>query len=137
MVLFILFVQRSGSKLKKMTQTPNGTPTGSRYFSFLLKNQTGPGAHPASYSVGVEGSSLEVKLQGYEDDQSPPNSVEVKNEWRYTATPPTSLHCVDMGNFTFLFLTLPSTAVFLNRRAAARYRDLASIIAGRERFFWS
>jgi len=121
-----------------MIQTPNGTPTGSRYFSFLLKSQTGPGAHPASYSVGVEGSSLEVKLQGYEDDQSPPNSAEVKNEWSYTATPPTSLHGVDMGNFTFFFFsTLPSMAVFLNRRAAARYRDLALIITGRERFSWN
>jgi len=27
-------------------------------------------------------------------------------------------------------------AVFLNRRAAARYRALASIIHGRERFSW-
>jgi len=27
--------------------------------------------------------------------------------------------------------------VFLNRRAAARYRDLASIIPGRERFSWN
>ena len=30
-----------------------------------------------------------------------------------------------------------SRAVFLNRRAAARYRALASIIPGRERFFWN
>jgi len=28
-------------------------------------------------------------------------------------------------------------AVFLNRRAAARYRALASIIPGRERFSWN
>ena len=28
-------------------------------------------------------------------------------------------------------------AVFLNRRVAARYRALASIIPGRERFFWN
>jgi len=30
-----------------------------------------------------------------------------------------------------------TTAVFLNRRAAARYRALASIILGRERFSWN
>ena len=30
-----------------------------------------------------------------------------------------------------------SRAVFLNRRAAARYRALASIIPGRERFSWN
>ena len=28
-------------------------------------------------------------------------------------------------------------AVFLNRRASAQYRALASIIPGRERFFWN
>ena len=87
-----------------MTQTPNGTPTGYRYFSFLLKSQTGPGAHPASYSLGVEGSSLEVKLQGYEDDQSPPNSVEVKNEWSYTATPPNLFMAWTWATLPFLEL---------------------------------
>jgi len=30
-----------------------------------------------------------------------------------------------------------SRPVFLNRRAAARYRALASIIPGRERFSWN
>ena len=30
-----------------------------------------------------------------------------------------------------------SRAVFLNRRAAARYRAMASIIPGRERFSWN
>ena len=34
-------------------------------------------------------------------------------------------------------LFLESRAVFLNRRAAARYRSLASIISGRERFSWN
>jgi len=29
------------------------------------------------------------------------------------------------------------TAVFLNRRPAARYRALASVIRGRERFSWN
>ena len=33
--------------------------------------------------------------------------------------------------------TLYCRAVFLNRRAAARYRALASIIQGRERFSWN
>ena len=35
------------------------------------------------------------------------------------------------------FDSVPSKAVFLNRRAAARYQALASIIPGRERFSWS
>jgi hypothetical protein len=35
-----------------------------------------------------------------------------------------------------LYVTVGFTAVFLNRRAAARYRALASIIPSRERFSW-
>ena len=89
--------------LKKWHSLTTVSPTGSTNFSFLLKTQTGPGAQPASYSMGAEGSSLEVTRQGYEVDQSPPTSVEVKNEWSYTATIPTSLYGVDMGNFTFFF----------------------------------
>jgi len=34
-------------------------------------------------------------------------------------------------------LLVDAKAVFLNRRAAARYRALASIIPGRERFSWN
>jgi len=33
--------------------------------------------------------------------------------------------------------TIPPTAVFLNRRVAARYRARVSIIPGRERFSWN
>ena len=35
-----------------------------------------------------------------------------------------------------LTYVLPFNAVFLNRRAVTRYRALASIIPGRERFSW-
>jgi len=35
-----------------------------------------------------------------------------------------------------VLILLSSKAVFLNRRAAARYRALASIIPGCERFSW-
>ena len=38
-----------------------------------------------------------------------------------------------MGDYYSLNLLIGSRAVFLNRRAAARYRALASIIPGRER----
>jgi len=41
-------------------------------------------------------------------------------------------------SFRSLFsLRPPSRKVFLNRRAAARYRALASIIPGREKFPWN
>ena len=41
------------------------------------------------------------------------------------------------GKPNFRGCVASSTSVFLNRRAAARYRALASIIPGRERFSWN
>jgi len=38
---------------------------------------------------------------------------------------------------TLLVLSPSCVLVFLNRRAVARYRALASIIPGRERFSWN
>jgi hypothetical protein len=38
--------------------------------------------------------SLGVKQPGHEADHSPPSSVEVKNVWSYTSTPPIHLHGV-------------------------------------------
>jgi hypothetical protein len=38
--------------------------------------------------------SLGVKRPGGEADHSPPSSVEVKNVWSYTSTPPVRLHGV-------------------------------------------
>jgi hypothetical protein len=52
-------------------------------FSPLYVVQTGSGAHPASYPMGVGGSFPEDKRQGREADHSPPTSAEVKN----TSTP--------------------------------------------------
>jgi len=39
--------------------------------------------------------------------------------------------------FALIEAQILSRPLFLNRRAAARYRALASIIAGRERFSWN
>jgi len=39
--------------------------------------QTGPGTHPASYTMGI-GSFLGVKRPGRGDDHPPPSSAEVK-----------------------------------------------------------
>jgi hypothetical protein len=38
--------------------------------------------------------SLGIKRLGLEADYSTPSSVEVKNAWSYTSTPPLSLHGV-------------------------------------------
>jgi hypothetical protein len=44
--------------------------------------------------MGTRALSLEVKRPGHEAHHSPPSSVEVKNEWSYTSTPPIRLHGV-------------------------------------------
>jgi hypothetical protein len=47
--------------------------------------------HPASYSIGNRTLTPGLKWPGRAADHSPPSSAEVKNEWRYTTSPPTLL----------------------------------------------
>jgi hypothetical protein len=49
--------------------------------------EIGPGAHSASYSIGTGFFPPEVKRMEREVNHSSPPGAEVKNEWRYTATP--------------------------------------------------
>jgi len=56
---------------------------------------SGPGAHTQSPTQWVMGVlSPGVKWPGYEADNSPPSSAEVKNALIYTYTPPIRLHDV-------------------------------------------
>jgi hypothetical protein len=64
-------------------------PAGAGNFSIHHRVQNGSGTHPASYPMGTRGSFL-----GGETDHSPSSSVEVKNAWSYTSTPPICLHGV-------------------------------------------
>jgi hypothetical protein len=52
--------------------------------------QTGPGAYPASCTMGI-GSFPRVKRPRRGADNPPPSSTEVTNEWSYTSTPPLGL----------------------------------------------
>jgi hypothetical protein len=70
-------------------------------FSHLHVVQSGPGDHPASYPMGIEGT-----FSGGNSDHSPPSSAEVKNKWLYTSTPDKSSWRSDKlvkhrDNFTF------------------------------------
>jgi hypothetical protein len=62
-------------------------PAGFGKFFLHHSVQNGSGANPASYSVGTRGLSLGVKRPEREDDNWPPSSAVVKNEWRYTSIP--------------------------------------------------
>jgi hypothetical protein len=56
---------------------------------------TGPGAHPASCTMGT-GSFPGVKRPARGADHPPPPSAEVENEYSYTSAPP-------LVTFTFYF----------------------------------
>jgi hypothetical protein len=58
-------------------------PVGARFFAHV---QTGPGAHPASSTMGT-GSFPVVKRPGRGADHPPPSNAEVKKEKSYTSTP--------------------------------------------------
>jgi hypothetical protein len=53
----------------------------------FLHVQTGPGAHPASCTMGAR-SFLGVKWPGCGVDHPPPPSAKVENEKSYTSPPP-------------------------------------------------
>jgi hypothetical protein len=73
-----------------------------RAFSFRHRVQTDSVA--SSYQTGTGGAFLEVRRPERETNHSLPSSVEVKNTWNYTSTPPyafMSLCLVKHGdNFT-------------------------------------
>jgi hypothetical protein len=69
-------------------------PAGAGNFSLHHRVQNASGANPASYPMDTGGSFPEIKQPGPEADHSPPSSVEVKNAWSYTSTPPIRLHGV-------------------------------------------
>jgi len=50
---------------------------------------------------GYRGSFSGIKRPVSEVDHLPTFSVEVKNGWSYTSTPPICIHGVDRDNFTF------------------------------------
>jgi hypothetical protein len=60
--------------------------------------QTGSGAHPASYTMGIKFSIPGGKAAECEADHLPPSSAEVSNVWSYTSTTPIRLReawCLD------------------------------------------
>jgi hypothetical protein len=57
-------------------------------FSLHCWVQTGSGAHPASYPLGIRGSFLGVKWLDHEAGHSLPTSAQVRNAWSYMSTPP-------------------------------------------------
>ena len=66
-------------------------PDSGKIFHFSKNVPTSSGVHPASYPTGTRALSSGVKRAKRKADQSLPFSAEVKNEKRYSATPPVCL----------------------------------------------
>jgi hypothetical protein len=72
-------------------------PSEARDLPLLQNVQTGLGSYPASYSIDTITLSPGTEQPSHVADHSPPSSVNIKNEWRYTSTPP--LHGMYMHSF--------------------------------------
>jgi hypothetical protein len=64
-------------------------PGGARFFAPV---QTGPGAHPASYTMGNGSIFLGLSDRGVELTTHPHLAPRLKKEYSYTSTPPLGLH---------------------------------------------
>jgi hypothetical protein len=64
--------------------------------------QSGPGAHPASYTMGAA-SFPGVKRPRHGVDHPPPSSAEVKERIEYTCASPQGLCSLFSVTFTFTF----------------------------------
>jgi len=73
-----------------------------RGFSLFWKAENDPGGTPSLLFSGYNSSFPEVRRAGSEGNHSRPYSVDVKNEWSYTYTPPACPHGVDRETFTRL-----------------------------------
>jgi hypothetical protein len=78
-------VWRLGYRLDDQGAIPGRDNDGN--FSLHHSVQTGSGAHPASYPMGIQGSYLGSKAAGAWKYHSLPTRAKVKNAWSYTVTP--------------------------------------------------
>ena len=119
--------------------------------SFCASVQTGPGAHPAPCTMG---SGYFPGVKSGRSVTLIPHPLPVTRSRKsrvipllplWAVRPVQSLSACTRVHFNFYFSqnsnpvssNPQSSPVFLNRRAAARYRALASTIPGRERFSWN
>jgi len=81
-------------------------------------------------------NSVQLSHINQQSDVDPLFSQSLNNIYNSTALTHT-LTPFSQGCFSTFVSPTFSKSVFLNRRSAARYRALAPIIAGRERFYWN
>jgi len=108
MPVFLLRVGRSGDPI----------PVGARFSAPI---QTGPGAHPASYTMGT-GSSLGATRPGRGVDHLPPSSAKVKErvELYPYSNPGPSCHVEFIFKMS-VFLHMEATIKTNNRKLTTEY----------------
>ena len=98
--------------------------------------QTGPGAYPASYTMGT-GSFPEVKWPGHGVDHPPHLAPSLKKEQSYTSTPPLGLRGLFQGELYFrraVFIRVKGRGVKLT---SYLHLLLRLILSGVEQFMFS
>jgi hypothetical protein len=75
---------------------------GMRDLTSLQNVQTGSGTTTLRTQFKPASLSPEIKRLGREADRLPPSSVDVKNEWSNTSTPPLCLHGMPTDNCNFI-----------------------------------
>ena len=93
-----------------------------RQTEYWMMIQTGPGAHPASCTMGT-GSFPGVKAAGAWRWQPSPSSPEVMKEWTYTSTPPLG-PCGQLQGETLPYLTLPYQRKYRNKNKIKRVKTV-------------
>jgi hypothetical protein len=92
-------------KYSKTTVVVRNTRNIYKSTSAVTIDQTGSGAHPASFAMVTGISFPGAKRPRRDADHSPPSSAVVTNEWSYTSPPPIHPSWSDQEQFLRLYLT--------------------------------
>jgi hypothetical protein len=88
-VEFCIVISKTEMEMRNIV---SGRGLGILLFTTVSRTALGPTQPPIQW--GTRGSFPGVKRPGCEADHSPLSSVEVKNAWSYTSTPPIRIHGV-------------------------------------------
>ena len=98
---------------------------------FSTPVQTGPGAQPASCTMGTGSFPGGKERAGRDADFLPPSSAVVMKEWSYTSTPPvgrtacTEPQCLYKGAlYLYLYLLLNHCTIYYTTTRNCRIREI-------------
>jgi hypothetical protein len=116
-IAFTLRTGRSGVRI----------PAEARDFSLLENIHINSGDHSASYLMRTGVSFQGVKQQIRETNKLPPINADVKNEWNFNSTSPTSLNRDNFFNSGFHCLFLKESC---NSVQTFAYEEVRKVVVG-------